>query len=49
MPDPSSLDVVALGLTILALGLTFALRLPVLTLVGAMMAAELALKLTGFG
>lgn len=49
IPDPSSLDVVALGMTTLALGLTFALRLPVLALVGVMMAAGLALKLTGFG
>lgn len=44
VPDPSSLDLAALGLTVLALALTFALRLPVLALVGAMIVAGLALK-----
>ncbi len=49
IPDPASLDIVALGMTILALGLTFALRLPVLTLVAVMMATGLALKAIGLG
>ena len=47
--DPASLDIVALSLTILALGLTFAMRLPVLGLVGVMMAAGLAVKAAGLG
>jgi len=47
IPDPASLDVVALGMTALALGLTFALRLPVLALVAVMMATGLALKVSG--
>ena len=47
IPDPASLDIVALGMTILALGLTFALRMPVLALVAVMMATGLALKAAG--
>ncbi len=47
IPDPASLDIVALGMTVLALGLTFALRLPVLALVAVMMATGLALKVSG--
>lgn len=44
VPDPASLDAGALGLTILALGLTFALRLPMLALVAVMVLSGLALK-----
>lgn len=47
VPDVSSLDQTALGLTVLALALTFALRLPVLALVAAMVAAGLALRVVG--
>jgi chromate transporter len=47
VPEPSSLDPAAVGLTVLALALTFALRLPVLALVGAMVVAGLALKGVG--
>ncbi|WP_421737174.1 chromate efflux transporter [Caulobacter sp.] len=47
VPDMSSLDQTALGLTVLALALTFALRLPVLALVAAMVAAGLALRVVG--
>jgi chromate transporter len=47
VPEPSSLDPAAVGLTVLALALTFALRLPVLALVGAMIVAGLALKGVG--
>ncbi|MDI1365680.1 MAG: chromate transporter, partial [bacterium] len=46
---PASLDIVALGLTLLALGLTFALRLPVLALVAVMTVAALALTVAGLG
>ncbi len=46
-PDVSSLDQTALGLTVLAVALTFALRLPVLALVAAMVAAGLALRVVG--
>jgi len=42
LPDLFSLDPVALGLTVLACGLTFALRLPILALVGVMTLAGLA-------
>ena len=47
IPDPASLDIVALGLTILALALTFTLRLPVLALLAVMMVTGLALKVSG--
>lgn len=47
LPDPASLDATALGLTTLALGLTFALRLPVLALVTVLVAAALALRAFG--
>ena len=49
IPAPASLDIVALGLTLLALGLTFALRLPVLALVAVMTVAALALTVAGLG
>lgn len=49
VPELSSLEFVALGMTILALGLTFVLRLPVLALVAVMMATGLALKVSGLG
>lgn len=47
VPTLSSLDPAALGLTLLALALTFALRLPVLALVGVMVAAGLLMRLVG--
>ena len=47
IPTPSSLDPAALGLTVLALGLTFALRLPVLDLVAAMVVSGLLMRLIG--
>jgi chromate transporter len=47
VPELSSLDPAAVGLTILALALTFALRLPVLALVAAMIVAGLALRVVG--
>jgi len=47
IPTLSSLDPAALGLTVLALGLTFAIRLPVLALVAAMVASGLLMRLTG--
>ena len=46
-PDFSSLDPAAAGLTILALMLTFAARLPMLGLVAALVAAGVALKAVG--
>ncbi|ENZ81942.1 MULTISPECIES: chromate efflux transporter [Caulobacter] len=46
-PDFSSLDPAAAGLTILALMLTFATRLPMLGLVAALVAAGVALKAVG--
>lgn len=49
VPDPVSLDATALGLTTLALGLTFALRLPVLAMMAVMAAAGLALRALGLG
>jgi chromate transporter len=49
VPRFASLDIVALGLTLLALGLTFALRLPALALVAVMIAAALALRGMGLG
>jgi chromate transporter len=47
IPTLSSLDWAALGLTLLALALTFALRLPVLALVAAMVVAGLLMRLIG--
>ena len=47
LPDPASLNLPAAGLTVLACGLVFALRAPVLATVGAMVAAGLALGATG--
>ncbi len=47
VPDPSSLDPAAAGLTLLALALTFVLRLPVLALVAVMLVAGLALRAAG--
>jgi len=47
IPDPASLDATALGMTMLALGLTFALRLPVLAMVVVLVAAGLALRTFG--
>ena len=47
VPELASLDPAAVGLTILALALTFALRLPVLALVAAMIVAGLALRFVG--
>lgn len=47
IPDPASLDIAAMGLTILALGLIFGLRLPVLALVAVMMGVGLAMKASG--
>ena len=47
LPDPGSLDRVALGLTVLALALTFAARLPMLVMIAIMAAAGVALKLVG--
>jgi chromate transporter len=43
LPDPSSLNLPALGLTALACGLVLGLRVPILAVVGAMVAAGLAL------
>ena len=42
LPDPSSLDPLAFGLVVLACGLTFAMRLPILALAGVMALAGLA-------
>jgi chromate transporter len=47
VPDPAGLNLAAAGLTVLACGLVFALRAPVLATVGAMVAAGLALGATG--
>lgn len=47
VPDLASLDQTALGLTVLALALTFVLRLHVLALVAAMVVAGLALRVAG--
>jgi len=47
LPDLASLNLPAAGLTILACGLVFALRAPVLAVVGAMVAAGLALGAIG--
>jgi chromate transporter len=47
LPDPASLNLPAAGLTVLACGLVFALRAPILAVVGGMVAAGLALGATG--
>ena len=47
LPDPSSLNLSALGLTALACGLVLGLRVPILAVVGAMVAAGLALGAIG--
>ena len=47
LPDVSSLNLAAVGLTALACGLVFALRAPILAVVGAMVAAGLALGAIG--
>jgi chromate transporter len=46
-PDIASLNLPAAGLTVLACGLVFALRAPILAVVGGMVAAGLALGATG--
>ncbi|PIB91171.1 chromate efflux transporter [Caulobacter sp. FWC2] len=47
LPDLGSLNVAALGLTLLALALTFATRLPMLAMIGVMVAAGVLLKVVG--
>jgi chromate transporter len=47
LPDLASVNLSAAGLTVLACGLVFALRAPVLAVVGAMVAAGLALGAIG--
>ena len=47
LPDLASLDLAALGLTALACGLVLGLRAPILAVVGAMVAAGLALGAAG--
>jgi chromate transporter len=47
LPNVSSLNLPAMGLTILACGLVFALRAPILAVVGAMVVAGLALGAIG--
>lgn len=47
LPDLASLNLPAAGLTVLACGLVFALRAPILAVVGAMVAAGLALGAIG--
>ena len=47
LPDPASLNLPALGLTALACGLVLGLRVPILAVVGAMVAAGLALGAIG--
>jgi chromate transporter len=47
LPDPASVNLPAAGLTVLACGLVFALRAPILAVVGVMVAAGLALGATG--
>lgn len=47
LPDFASLDLPALALTILACALVFGLRIPILAVVGAMLAAGLALGAIG--
>jgi chromate transporter len=47
LPRPASLDLAALGLTGLACVLVLGLRVPILAVVGAMVAAGLALGAAG--
>jgi chromate transporter len=47
LPDLASINLPAAGLTMLACGLVFALRAPILAVVGAMVAAGLALGAIG--
>ena len=47
LPDIGSLDVVALGLTVLALVLTFATRLPMLAMIGVLIVSGVLLKVFG--
>lgn len=47
LPDVTSVNLPAAGLTVLACGLVFALRAPILAVVGAMVAAGLALSAIG--
>jgi chromate transporter len=47
LPDLASLNLPAAGLTVLACGLVFAIRAPILAVVGAMVAAGLALGAIG--
>ena len=47
LPDPATLDYAALGLTGLALALVMATRLPMLAMIGVLIAASVALKLVG--
>ncbi|WP_454714782.1 chromate efflux transporter [Caulobacter segnis] len=47
LPDPASLDYGALGLTVLALMLVFATRLPMLAMIAVTVAAGMLLKVVG--
>lgn len=47
LPDVGSLDLAALGLTVLALTLTFATRLPMLAMIAVMVSAGVLLKVVG--
>jgi chromate transporter len=47
LPDLASLDYAALGLTVLALALTFATRLPMLAMIGVLIVAGALLKAFG--
>jgi chromate transporter len=47
LPDLASVNLPAVGLTVLACGLVFAVRAPILAVVGAMVAAGLVLGATG--
>jgi chromate transporter len=47
LPDLGSLNVAAVGLTVLALALTFVTRLPMLAMIAVMIAAGVLLKMVG--
>jgi chromate transporter len=49
LPDPASLDYGALGLTVLALMLVFATRLPMLAMIAVLVGAGMLLKVLGLG
>lgn len=49
LPDPGSLDGAAFGLTLLALALTFATRLPMPAMIAVTVAAGVSLRLVGQG